>query len=178
MRKLLIYAAYFLALTNPAHGKETAYVIDGDMGGELVRYYAKAEIMRGSKVIVDGVCLSACAMYLRRDWNLDICYTSAATFGFHKPYQVLDNGSILTGITAISAADAGWRDEFFDKMPSGIKAMLTGKQIPEPSAGDPTDRFVFIKARDLGHSIKRCEKDWASKYDLIDVRSVYITDGK
>ncbi|MER9524044.1 hypothetical protein NKI96_10710 [Mesorhizobium sp. M0292] len=177
MRKLLI-AALLTCIPMAATAKETAYLIDGDMGGELLRYYAKAEIMRGSKVIVDGVCLSACAMYLRQDWKLDICYTPSATFGFHKPYQVLDNGTILTGIGAITTADAGWRTEFFDKMPLAIKAMLTGKQIPEPSAGDPTDRFVFIKARDLSGAVKPCAKDWAAKYRLIDVRDVYITDGK
>lgn len=176
MRKLLIYAAYFFAMTNAVHGKETAFLIDGDMGGEVLRYHAKAKIMAGSKVIVDGICLSACAMYLREDFKLDICYTPAATFGFHKPYQVLDNGSILTGIGAITTADAGWRTEFFDKMPTGIQTMLAGQQIPEPAAGDPTDRFIFIKARDLGRTVKRCAKDWASKYDLVNVRDLYPQD--
>lgn len=170
--------AALVAGTKPAPAQETAFLIDGDMGGVVLRYHQRAKIIGRAKVIVDGVCLSACALYLRRDWNLDICYTPAATFGFHKPYQVLDNGDILTGISAITTADADWRREFFDQMPAGIKAMLTGKQIPEPSAGDPTDRFVYIKARDLAGALKRCPKDWATRYKkLVDVHTMTIGTG-
>ncbi|TGW07815.1 hypothetical protein EN788_34685, partial [Mesorhizobium sp. M2D.F.Ca.ET.145.01.1.1] len=98
---VLILSACLLSslATKPAKAQDTAFLIDGDMGGAVLRYHAKAKIIGRSKVIVDGVCLSACALYLRKDWNLDICYTQAATFGFHKPYQVLDNGAILTGIS-------------------------------------------------------------------------------
>ncbi|RWI96397.1 MAG: hypothetical protein EOR22_06455 [Mesorhizobium sp.] len=166
-----VLLAMLTAGTKPASSKEIAYLVDGDLGGELLRYQEKAKIIGSAKIVVDGACLSACTMYLRKDWNLDICYTQSALFGFHKPYKWLE-GRVITGISAITTADASWRSEFFDQMPAGIKAMLTGKQIPEPAAGDPTDRFVYIKARDVRNAVKRCPKDWASRYDLIDVQNV------
>ncbi|RWX70450.1 hypothetical protein EN780_03380 [Mesorhizobium sp. M4B.F.Ca.ET.089.01.1.1] len=170
MRKLLL-TAFLSSFVTASYAKEIAYVIDGDTGGALLRYEEKAEIIKGAKVVVDGLCLSACAMYLRKDWHLDICYTPSALFGFHKPYMAIE-GIIATGITAISTADAAWRVKFFDQMPAGIQAMLSGKQIPSPAAGDPVGRFIYVKARDLHDSVKRCPSDWAAKYKLIDVQNV------
>ena len=163
--------AALVCATKPAPAKPIAYLVDGDMGGSLLRYAEKADIIGRAKVVIDGVCLSACTMYLRKDWNLDVCYTPSAIFGFHKPYQWLESG-IVTGISAITTSDASWRSEFFDQMPARIQAMLTGKQIPEPAAGDPPDRFLFVKARDVGNAVKRCPKNWAAKYKLIDVKNV------
>ncbi|MGX7874421.1 hypothetical protein ACVDG5_018165 [Mesorhizobium sp. ORM6] len=181
MRKRPIYAAYLVALalfamTDDAHPKPIAYLVDGDMGGAMLRYEQKAKVIGSAKVVIDGVCLSACTMYLRRDWNLDVCYTPSATFGFHKPFVWLQS-SVVTGITAITIADAAWRSNFFDQMPAHIQAMLTGKQIPSPAAGDPMDRFVFIKARDVGDAVKPCPKDWAAKYKLVDVQSITTSLG-
>ncbi|TIT80127.1 MAG: hypothetical protein E5W57_04140 [Mesorhizobium sp.] len=170
MRKLLLTTAFLSTFATAAHGKEIAYLVDGDMGGSLVRYKEKAEIIGRAKVIIDGLCLSACTMYLRQDWALDVCYTPSALFGFHKPYTWTEKG-VVTGISAISNSDASWKENFFDQMPAGIQSMLKGKQIPEPSAGDPTDRFIYVKARDL-RDVKRCEKNWSGKYNLIDVQSI------
>ncbi|RWE37416.1 hypothetical protein [Mesorhizobium sp.] len=105
---------------------------------------ATAKIIGGAKVIIDGLCLSACTMYLRKDWALDVCYTPSALFGFHKPYRTTPDG-IWTGISAITAADTAWLSEFFNQMPHGIQAMLKGKQIPEPAAGDPPWRFILSR---------------------------------
>lgn len=163
------FAATLIATQAPA--KEIAYLVDGDMGGELLRYEEKAKIIGGAKIIIDGLCLSACTMFLRKDWALNVCYTPSALFGFHKPYRPTPDG-IWTGISAITAADAAWLSEFFNQMPHGIQAMLKGRQIPEPAAGDPPWLFVFLKARDLGDSIKRCRGDWAEKYKLIDVQNI------
>lgn len=175
-RRALLSAALLATLPATAAAKPIAYLVDGDMGGSLLRYAEKADIIGRAKVVIDGVCLSACTMYLRKDWNLDVCYTPSAIFGFHKPYQWLESG-IVTGISAITTSDASWRSEFFDQMPARIQAMLTGKQIPEPAAGDPPDRFVYVKARDLGDAVKRCPKDWASKYKLVDVQSITTSLG-
>ncbi|TPN04511.1 hypothetical protein [Mesorhizobium sp. B2-1-2] len=169
---VLIVSAFVLShLAKPVQAKPIAYLIDGDMGGAMLRYEQKAKIIGGAKVVIDGVCLSACTMYLRRDWNLDVCYTPSATFGFHKPFAWLRN-SVVTGTMAIANADASWRSNFFEQMPARIRVMLSGKSIPSPAAGDPMDRFVFVKARDVGDAVKPCPKDWAARYKLVDVQSI------
>lgn len=161
-----------VAAATPAPAKEIAYLVDGDMGGMMADYQAKAETIGRTKIIIDGFCASSCTLFLRDDWNLDVCYTDAALLGFHKPFDWDEKGQVVTGISAITLSDSAWKTWFFDHMPAGIRAKLKGQQIPEPSAGDPVGRLFYIKARDLHGTVKRCERNWSSKYDLINVEDV------
>lgn len=172
IRKLLLTTAFLSIFATAVHGKEIAFLVDGDTGGKTKLYEEKAQAIGRSKVIIDGLCLSACTMFLRKDWALDVCYTESALFGFHKPFQ-WDKDHVVTGISAITQADTDWRVMFFEQMPSRVQALLTGKQIPAPAAGDPTSRFIYVKARDLRGAVKRCEPNWSAKYDLINVEDVY-----
>lgn len=61
-------------------------MIQYNPGGEINRYLAAAEAVRAGalrQVIIDGPCLSACAIFadMARE---RVCITGRASFGFHK----------------------------------------------------------------------------------------------
>ena len=143
----------------------SAFVVDGDLGGIMDVYHQQAVYMHGEKVIIDGACFSACTLFLRTDYDLDVCVTDAALLGFHKPYRVL----IGTGIPVVTPearvrADDKWYDEFYSKMPEGIQMLLYNQHIPSVSDGAEPSEFYYIKARDLHGAIPSCDPDWQLKY--------------
>ena len=82
MKKFLLLA-FAIALIMPAE----AQIIRHDMGG-VVRDYAirvHKAIKSGEAIKIDGVCASACTLYLAKGVNL--CITQKATFKFHAPYD-------------------------------------------------------------------------------------------
>lgn len=58
--------------------------ITADPGGSLAVYRSKVEALRysGEKVVVDGVCNSACTLHLTLPAS-QLCVTGRAIFGFH-----------------------------------------------------------------------------------------------
>jgi 2-oxoglutarate dehydrogenase complex, dehydrogenase (E1) component, and related enzymes len=64
-------------------------VVSFNPGGEIGSFKAAArEIKRsGRRVVIDGPCLSACAILADQARNR-VCVTSKARFGFHKGYEL------------------------------------------------------------------------------------------
>ncbi len=62
-------------------------IVRNNPGGEIGAYRAAArELLRsGKRVVIDGPCLSACAM-LADQARSRVCVTSRAKFGFHKGF--------------------------------------------------------------------------------------------
>ena len=62
-------------------------IVRNNPGGEIGAFKAAArEIMRsGKRVVIDGPCLSACAI-LADQARARVCVTSKAKFGFHKGF--------------------------------------------------------------------------------------------
>jgi len=82
MLALLVALVSFPALARPLH-------ITFDLGGELTAYYSamvKAR-MTGQKVIIDGICLSACTMVTGLVPRDQVCVTPRAVMGFHSAHD-------------------------------------------------------------------------------------------
>jgi hypothetical protein len=77
-----------LALTLSAGPALADYRITRDHGGEIKSYEAKYERLRdaGERVIIDGICNSACTLVLGIVPAKHICVTPRASLGFHLAY--------------------------------------------------------------------------------------------
>jgi len=78
-----------LALTLGCAGPALAdYRITRDHGGEIKSYEAKYTHLRdkGERVIIDGICNSACTLLLGILPPGKVCVTPRASLGFHQAY--------------------------------------------------------------------------------------------
>ena len=75
--------------------------ITRDTGGYVAQYKARYEHVRdhGGRVVIDGVCNSACTMVLGIVPRDRICVTPRASLGFHQAYYDKD---ITFGIRIVS----------------------------------------------------------------------------
>ena len=66
--------------------------ITRDHGGEVDKYKAKYKRIRdtGERVIIDGICNSACTLVLGIVPRNKICVTPRASLGFHEAYTVVN----------------------------------------------------------------------------------------
>jgi hypothetical protein len=145
-----------------------AFLIDNDQGGYMGSYERTAGLMAGTKVIIDGSCMSACTMFLRTDYQLDLCITSKAMFGFHMPYS-FEPGTRTPVVNASAAKRMyeTWVAEFYDRMPAGVQKALEGKHIPAAATGEDPGLFQTVLAASLIGEIPLCEPEWQSKYTLL-----------
>lgn len=140
----------------------SALVIEGDFGGNVKEYREKAASLKGTgtRVIVDGFCLSSCTLFLSDEFQLAVCITDAAIFGFHMPFGKHKDGKIATGPQQVAGSVGRWESWFYSHMPEGVQALLAGVRVPNPSAGDPQNEFAYIKARDLKGVVPTCPDNW------------------
>lgn len=84
---MLRLASFFLAfvITSPALADLR---ITRDFGGYVEEYKAKYQRIRetGERVIIDGICNSACTLVLGIVPLQQICVTPRASLGFHQAY--------------------------------------------------------------------------------------------
>lgn len=66
-----------------------------DYGGEIGNYLAKYHALRvsGERVVIDGICASACTMLLGAIPRNRICVTSRATLSFHAAWDATPGGN-------------------------------------------------------------------------------------
>jgi hypothetical protein len=64
------------------------YRITRDHGGDIKQYEAKYERLRdaGERIVIDGICNSACTLVLGIVPSRRICVTPRASLGFHLAY--------------------------------------------------------------------------------------------
>ena len=147
------------------NAKPVGFVVEGDFGGVIGDYVEQAGIMRGSKVIINGACMSACTLFLTNSFHLDVCMTMNALFGFHQSYQ-MDNGKPVVGPAAAARALDIWVEYFYGDMPGDLQKMLYGQYIPSVSNGDAPNMFFTLPAEALVGALPVCESGWQQKYKL------------
>lgn len=61
-------------------------VIHKDYGGPLARHMFRYNVLKrmGTKIAIDGPCLSACTMFMGYFMPKDICVSENAVLGFHR----------------------------------------------------------------------------------------------
>ena len=106
-----------LALSTPACAD---YRITRDHGGLVESYKTKyAKIReRGERVIIDGICNSACTLVLGIVPLNRICATPRATMGFHQAYY---DKRWTAGLRVTSIAGT---DELMSYYPPAVKAWI------------------------------------------------------
>jgi hypothetical protein len=94
--------------------------ITRDTGGYVEAYRAKYEQVRdsGKRVVIDGVCNSACTMVLGIVPRDRICVTPRASFGFHEAYY---DTSHTFGIKVTSGEGTS---ELMSTYPPEVKAWI------------------------------------------------------
>jgi hypothetical protein len=134
-----IALAFFTAIT-PA----TATMrITADNGGRMGDYAARFLQVRqsGERVVIDGVCLSACTMVLGLVPRDRICATERAVLGFHAAWQPDGNGGRIPSAPATAA--------LMDTYPASVRAWIARR-------GGLTPKMIFMRGRDLGSVVARC----------------------
>jgi hypothetical protein len=83
--RLLVSALLVVLASVPAHAD---YRITRDFGGLVEQYKAKYQKIRdkGERVIIDGICNSACTLVLGIVPMNKVCVTPRASLGFHSAY--------------------------------------------------------------------------------------------
>lgn len=73
-----------------------AMTIQHDNGGVVLEYAKRVHraIKTGERVRIDGLCASACTLYLAKGVN--VCVTKRGYFKFHHPYDTR-NGALAKG---------------------------------------------------------------------------------
>src|SRR5690349_20949452 len=95
-----IHAAFVLSaslLVSTLIGATSAsaqFRIAEDRGGQIGSYLQQFAAVRdsGSRVVIDGACLSACTLVLGTVPKERICVTSRANLGFHAAWNLASNG--------------------------------------------------------------------------------------
>jgi hypothetical protein len=118
MRRLALVLSVSAALWNSAAAAD--YRITRDYGGVIEQYKVKYGAIRdrGERVIIDGVCDSACTLVLVIIPLDRVCVTPRASLGFHMPYYDL---AMTDGIKVVSYEGAA--DFMFD-YPETVKDWL------------------------------------------------------
>jgi hypothetical protein len=89
-RPLILLATLALtACTAPELSSRADHTITRDAGGAIADYAARADRMRqtGARVVIDGVCASACAMLASLP---TACVTRRGKIGLHYPILMLN----------------------------------------------------------------------------------------
>ena len=81
----ILSLAFLLALTVPVSAE---YRVTRDYGGYVDQYKAKYAHLRdtGERIVIDGVCNSACTLLLGIVPLKQVCVTPRASLGFHQAY--------------------------------------------------------------------------------------------
>jgi hypothetical protein len=136
------FVALLLALLLPASARADVR-ITRDFGGHVDQYKKRyAEIRdRGERVIIDGICNSACTLVLGIVPLNKICVTPRASMGFHQAYY---DRRYTAGMYVQSYAGT---DELMSYYPETLKEWITekgGRAPPMKTIRNGADLWAII----------------------------------
>lgn len=147
MRFLACMPAIILALASPASAD---YRITRDHGGRVDAYKARYAKLRetGERVIIDGVCNSACTLVLGIVPLNRVCVTPRASLGFHEAY--LDKAwTFGQRVTSYSGTD-----DLMSYYPDSVKDWIARK-------GGLTPKMKTVKnGPDLWAMVDSCPEEF------------------
>ena len=159
MRKILAVLLITLSTITFSAAQERELIIKSDPGGAVDEYVL--DIIRSkdagvNKVVIDGMCASACVLWLHSDFGLDVCATENARLGWHIPFYMYPDGSIIVS----KEADTEMR-EFSDivisGMPEELKQRWQTTPIPSPSNGDSSEDMNWVVGDEAVKMIGACD---------------------
>jgi hypothetical protein len=124
--------------------------ITRDHGGYVEEYKAKYQRVRekGERVIIDGICNSACTLVLGIVPMNKICVTPRASLGFHQAYY---DKAFTFGIKVTSAAGTS---DLMSYYPDTVKDWI------RRNGGLTTDMKKIKNGMDLWKIIDPCPEEW------------------
>jgi len=136
-----------LVAAAPAHA---LLHITRDHGGYVEQYKAKYERVRdtGQRVVIDGICNSACTLVLGIVPLNKICVTPRASLGFHEAYY---DKSFTLGIKVTSAAGTS---ELMSYYPDTVKDWI------RQNGGLTTKMKVIKNGPQLWKIVDPCPDEW------------------
>src|SRR6186997_665761 len=108
--------------------------ISDDVGGRIGAYVDQYSQVRnsGERVVIDGVCLSACTLVLGIVPRNRICVTRRATLGFHAAWMPGPNGKPVPSAVGTQA--------LWDMYPSHVRQWIN-------SRGGLSAKMMFLRGR-------------------------------
>ncbi len=126
-------------------------VINDDQGGELHSFYQKYTLVRqlNGKVIIDGVCISGCALVLALVPKENICATDFGKFGFHSAKLMKMTPTGLQGEFSQKGSKF-----YFDLFPQEVIEKIHEKEPNWDVNGDKEhEQILFVNAQEL---VQKC----------------------
>jgi hypothetical protein len=144
---LLSLLLFFVAAATPARAE---LHITRDHGGYVEEYKAKYKRVRekGERVIIDGICNSACTLVLGIVPMNKICVTPRASLGFHQAYY---DKAFTFGIKVTSAEGTS---DLMSYYPDTVKDWI------RRNGGLTTDMKKIKNGVELWKIINPCPEEW------------------
>jgi hypothetical protein len=117
--------------------------IAGDQGGQIERYVDRYEQLRasGQRIVIDGLCASACTIVLATIHHDKICVTPNASLAFHAAWDFGARGRTI--------ANSGATRTLYSMYPSQVRNWIA-------SQGGLTSRMIFLRGRQLEAMYRPC----------------------
>jgi hypothetical protein len=144
---LLSLLLFFVAAATPARAE---LHITRDHGGYVEEYKTKYKRVRekGERVIIDGICNSACTLVLGIVPMNKICVTPRASLGFHQAYY---DKAFTFGIKVTSSEGTS---DLMSYYPDTVKDWI------RRNGGLTTDMKKIKNGVDLWKIIDPCPEEW------------------
>lgn len=140
-----VFAAFALAVVtlSGVSSASAQFRIAEDRGGQIGPYLQQFAMVRdsGSKVVIDGTCLSACTLVLGTVPKDRICVTSRANLGFHAAWDMAPGGRSVY-------SEEGTR-LLWEIYPSNIRSWIKRK-------GGLTPRMIYLRGKELASMYATC----------------------
>lgn len=128
-----------------------------DGGGNLKEYISDVVLMAGTRrtIRLDGMCASACVLFLHSDFNIPICITPRARIGFHYPYVVEEGAKDDKELMRLLVETGNY---MITGLPKPVKKFLLTKYLPQPMLGDDTSMLATVGYPILSQAYEDCEE--------------------
>ncbi len=149
VRTTLIIAAVMMTTLAASTASATMRISD-DVGGRIGAYVDQYAAVRnsGERVVIDGVCLSACTLVLGIVPRNRICVTRRATLGFHAAWMPGPAGKPVPSAVGTQA--------LWDIYPTHVKRWINAR-------GGLSSKMVFLRGRELLSMYPECrDGEWLS----------------
>jgi hypothetical protein len=143
VRAMMIGAAIMAIVST---GAAATMRISDDVGGRIGTYVDQYSAIRasGERVVIDGVCLSACTLVLGIVPRHRICVTRRAMLGFHAAWMPGPQGRPVPSAIGTRA--------LWDMYPPQVRRWIN-------SRGGLSAKMMFLRGRELLSMYPECRAD-------------------
>jgi hypothetical protein len=142
MRIRACLAGAVLAALMIGEGSATVRISD-DVGGRIGKYVDSYAAVRssGERVVIDGLCLSACTLVLGIVPRDRICVTRKAMLGFHAAWMPGPEGRPVHSAVGTQA--------LWEMYPGHVKRWINKR-------GGLSSKMIFLRGRELASMYQEC----------------------